>query len=53
MHIKEAVDVSRLVARLQRGEYGIFVTTSYYTKAAQEEVHRRPLAHQVALRPVA
>ena len=31
-------DVSRLVARLQRGEYGIFITTSYYTKAAQEEV---------------
>jgi hypothetical protein len=30
--------VSRLVARLQRGEYGIFITTSYYTKAAQEEV---------------
>ncbi len=32
-------DVSRLVARLQRGEYGIFITTSYYTKAAQEEVY--------------
>lgn len=31
-------DVSRLVARLQRGEYGIFITTSYFTKAAQEEV---------------
>lgn len=30
--------VSRLVARLQRGQYGIFVTTSYYTKQAQEEV---------------
>jgi restriction endonuclease Mrr len=30
--------VSRLVARLSRGEYGIFVTTSYYTKQAQEEV---------------
>lgn len=29
--------VSRLVARLGRGEYGIFVTTSYYTKQAQEE----------------
>lgn len=29
--------VSRLVARLGRGEYGIFVTTSYYTKQSQEE----------------
>jgi restriction endonuclease Mrr len=31
--------VSRLVARLQRGEYGIFITTSYYTKDAQKEVY--------------
>jgi hypothetical protein len=31
-------EVSRLVARLRRGEYGIFVTTSYYTSQAQEEV---------------
>lgn len=31
-------EVSRLVARLGRGEYGIFVTTSYYTRQAQEEV---------------
>jgi len=31
-------DVSRLVARLQRGEYGIFITTSFYTQSAQEEV---------------
>jgi len=31
-------DVSRLVARLGRGEYGLFVTTSYYTTQAQEEV---------------
>jgi hypothetical protein len=30
--------VSRLVARLSRGQYGIFVTTSYFTKQAQEEV---------------
>lgn len=30
--------VSRLVARLARGQYGLFVTTSYYTKQAQEEV---------------
>lgn len=30
--------VARLVARLQRGEHGLFVTTSYYTKACQEEV---------------
>ena len=30
--------VSRLVARLDRGQYGIFVTTSYYTKQAQEEI---------------
>lgn len=31
-------DVSRLVARLSRGQYGIFVTTSYFTKQTQEEV---------------
>lgn len=31
--------VSRLVARLDRGEYGIFMTTSYFTKQAQEEVY--------------
>jgi hypothetical protein len=31
-------DVSRLVARLARGQYGIFVTTSYFTKQTQEEV---------------
>jgi hypothetical protein len=30
--------VSRLVARLGRGEYGIFVTTSFFTKQAQREV---------------
>ena len=30
--------VSRLVARLGRGQYGLFVTTSYYTKQTQEEV---------------
>jgi hypothetical protein len=30
-------DVSRLVARLARGQYGIFVTTSYFTKQTQEE----------------
>ena len=30
--------MSRLVARLARGQYGIFVTTSYFTKQAQEEV---------------
>lgn len=31
-------DVSRLVARLQRGQHGVFVTTSYFTRQAQEEV---------------
>ena len=31
-------DVSRLVARLKRGEYGIFVTTSTFSKQTQEEV---------------
>lgn len=31
-------EVSRLVARLRRGEYGIFVTTSYYSRQAQAEV---------------
>lgn len=30
--------VSRLVARLNRGQFGIFVTTSYYTKQTQREV---------------
>jgi restriction endonuclease Mrr len=30
--------VSRLVARLGRGQYGLFVTTSYFTKQTQEEV---------------
>jgi Restriction endonuclease AspBHI N-terminal/Restriction endonuclease len=30
--------ISRLVARLGRGQYGIFVTTSFYTPQAQEEV---------------
>jgi hypothetical protein len=30
--------VSRLVARLGRGEYGLFVTTSYFTRQTQEEV---------------
>jgi hypothetical protein len=31
-------DVSRLVARLSRQEYGLFVTTSYFTEQAQKEV---------------
>ncbi|HOW53714.1 MAG TPA: restriction endonuclease [Syntrophorhabdaceae bacterium] len=31
-------DVSRLVARLTRGEYGLFFTTSYFTADAQKEV---------------
>jgi hypothetical protein len=30
--------ISRLVARLNRGQFGIFVTTSYYTEQAQREV---------------
>jgi len=30
--------VSRLVARLARGEYGIFVTTSFFSAQAQREV---------------
>ena len=30
--------VSRLVARLSRGQFGIFVTTSYYTRQTQKEV---------------
>ena len=34
----EPKHISRLVARLNRGQYGIFVTTSYYSKQAQEEV---------------
>lgn len=28
------------MARLSRGQYGIFVTTSYYSKQAQEEVYQ-------------
>jgi HJR/Mrr/RecB family endonuclease len=32
-------DVARLVARLQRGEHGVFVTTSYFTPQAQEEMY--------------
>jgi hypothetical protein len=31
-------DVSRLVSRLQRGEHGLFFTTSWYTEQAQDEV---------------
>ena len=31
-------DVARLVARLQRGEHGVFATNSYFTRQAQEEV---------------
>jgi Restriction endonuclease AspBHI N-terminal/Restriction endonuclease len=31
-------DVSRLVARLGRGQYGLFVTTSYFSPQAQAEV---------------
>ncbi len=31
-------EVSRLVARLGRQEYGLFVTTSYFTEQAQREV---------------
>ena len=31
-------DISRLVARLSRQEFGIFVTTSYFTDQAQKEV---------------
>jgi hypothetical protein len=33
-----AKDVSRLVARLARGQYGLFVTTSYFSTQAQAEV---------------
>jgi hypothetical protein len=33
-----AKDVSRLVARLGRGQYGLFVTTSYFSPQAQAEV---------------
>lgn len=31
-------EVARLVARLQRGEHGVFATNSYFTRQAQEEV---------------
>jgi len=33
-------EVCRLIARLERGEFGIFVTTSYFSKQAQEEILR-------------
>lgn len=33
-----AKDVSRLVARLARGQYGLFVTTSYFSPQAQTEL---------------
>jgi hypothetical protein len=33
-----AAEVSRLVARLGRGEFGVFVTTSYFSPQAQAEV---------------
>ncbi len=32
-------DVARLVARLQRGEHGVFVTTSHFTPQAQDEMY--------------
>ncbi|HSC86183.1 MAG TPA: restriction endonuclease [Polyangiaceae bacterium] len=32
-------DVARLVARLQRGEHGVFVTTSHFTRQAQDEMY--------------
>jgi hypothetical protein len=32
-------DIARLVARLQRGEHGLFATTSIFTRQAQEEVY--------------
>lgn len=31
--------VSRLVARLGRGEYGVYVTTSFFTRQAQSEIY--------------
>jgi hypothetical protein len=31
-------DVARLVARLQRGEHGVFVTSAWFTEQCQEEV---------------
>jgi restriction endonuclease Mrr len=34
----EPKHISRLVARLNRGQFGIFVTLSYYTDQAQKEV---------------
>jgi hypothetical protein len=38
-HAVDPRHVSRLVARLGRGQYGLFVTTSFYTRQAQEEVY--------------
>lgn len=32
-------ELARLVARLQRGEQGVFVTTSYFTAQAQDEMY--------------
>jgi hypothetical protein len=38
-HSVGAKDVSRLVARLQRGQHGVFVTTAHFSTQAQEEVY--------------
>ena len=34
-------DLSRLVASLERGQFGVFITTSYFTAQAQEEAIER------------
>lgn len=33
-------EISRLAARLRKGQFGVFITTSYFTKQAQEETYQ-------------
>ena len=47
-----AKDVSRLVARLTRGQYGVFVTTSYFSNKRRRKSSRigiRPRLYQVRI----
>lgn len=32
-------EISRLAAKLGRGQFGVFITTSYFTKQSQEELY--------------
>ena len=43
--------VSRLVARLGRGQYGLYFTTSWYSKQTQKEIEGRQIPRAALLRP--